>query len=193
MKLKILSLATVGVLCFSCKKNASQTTTTNKAVSEKTVQANPNESVEDKIKRLKGLYEKADKDCKTILDSNDAMRYQQNGKNITELKVNLSCKKFYIRLRHTGKLPSAVMGHNVVIAKESDLPAVFKSCNKAGKDGNFIPNTAKALAHSNTIVGGADKDVKEDYAELDTSKFNKDGKYKYFCSFPGHFGIMQGL
>ena len=177
---------------FHVKKNASQTTTTNKAVSEKTVQANPNESVEDKIKRLKGLYEKADKDCKTILDSNDAMRYQQNGKNITELKVNLSCKKFYIRLRHTGKLPSAVMGHNIVIAKESDLAAVFQSCNKAGKTANFLPTDAKALAHSNTIVGGGDKDVKEDYVELDTSKFNKDGKYKYFCSFPGHFGIMQG-
>ena len=190
----MISLATLSVLSISCNSKTKPQTKKTETTTAKSHVAKPNkeESVGDKIKRLKGLFDAANNSCKTTLDSNDAMKYQQNGKDIKELKINLDCKKFYIKLRHTGKLPAAIMGHNVVISKAKDLPAVIEACNKAGKEADYLGTDPKIIAKSHTIVGGGEKDIKEDYVELNTSKFSKSEKYKYFCSFPGHFAIMQG-
>ena len=187
----LIIISSLGLLTVGCENKKTSSSPAKKEQSQTKSEANL--STPEKIKKYKALYEAASDSCKVTVDSNDMMRFQQNGKNINELKLPLDCGKFYIRLRHTGKLPAQVMGHNLVIAKTSDTPSLVQTCLAAGRASDYLPkNDSKVIAQSNTIVGGGDKDVKEDYMEVDTSKFDKKGDYTFFCSYPGHFAIMKG-
>lgn len=57
--------------------------------------------------------------CSTEIEANDAMQY-----NVGSITVPSSCTNFKITLKHTGKLPVASMGHDVVITRQSDMQAV---------------------------------------------------------------------
>jgi azurin len=46
--------------------------------------------------------------------------------NVKEIAVPKICKKITLNLKNTGTMAKAVMGHNVVISKTSDMEAVIK-------------------------------------------------------------------
>ena len=146
----------------------------------------------DEIIKIKDLYVKADTKCKTQIDSTDRMKFMKNGKQIKNLLINKKCKKFYLHLKHTGKLSSLIMGHNILITKSSDMNTIVAESIKAGKENQYVPTSDKVLAGSHVLLGGDAKDNKEDYIEIDTTKFSKSDNYKFFCSFPGHSAMMQG-
>src|SRR5690606_15056711 len=54
--------------------------------------------------------------CATEIEGNDRMQFSVNS-----ITVPSSCSEFTITLRHTGQLPVAAMGHNVVITSEADM------------------------------------------------------------------------
>ena len=122
-------------------------------------------------------------DCKVTIDSDDAMKYDPK-----EITVPSSCKQFSITLKHNGKMPAAAMGHNVVIAKTADKDGVLADGAAAKIENNFVkPNDERVVAHTKLIGGG-----QEDTLTFDVSKLTAGEAYEYFCSFPGHYAMMNG-
>ncbi|WP_222564051.1 azurin [Novilysobacter antarcticus] len=120
--------------------------------------------------------------CSVDLEGSDAMKY-----NLSQIDVSKSCKSFTINLKHTGKLPKNVMGHNVVIAKPADMKGIDADGMKAGIDADYVKaGDTRVIAHSKVVGGGESTSVSFDPAKLTA------GPYSFFCSFPGHSAIMKG-
>lgn len=118
--------------------------------------------------------------CSFNLEGNDAMQY-----NVKNIDVPKSCAEFTINLKHTGTMPVAAMGHNVVIAKTSDINGVAADGATVQPD-HVKAGDARVIAHSKMVGGGQSTSV-----TFDTSKI-ADGGYSFFCTFPGHSVMMQG-
>ncbi len=122
-------------------------------------------------------------DCKTEIEGNDAMQY-----NVGSITVPASCTSFTITLKHTGTMPVAAMGHNVVIAKASDMQAVAADGMGAGAASMYVkPGDTRVIAHSDVVGGGQSTSV-----SFDVARIKDGGPYEFFCSFPGHSAIMKG-
>lgn len=121
--------------------------------------------------------------CSTEIEANDAMQY-----NVGSITVPSSCTNFKITLKHTGKLPVASMGHDVVITKQSDMQAVDQESATAGLDNGYIKaGDSRIIAHTKLIGGGQTASV-----SFPVSKIKSGGPYVFFCSFPGHSALMHG-
>ncbi|MGK6352136.1 plastocyanin/azurin family copper-binding protein [Parapedobacter sp. DT-150] len=91
-----------------------------------------------------------------------------------------------LTLTNAGEMPKESMGHNVVVVQPgTDLPAFGGEAIKAA-DTEYIPATfaSSIIAHTKLLGPG----------ESDTIEFTlaDKGVYLFLCSFPGHYGIMQG-
>ncbi|MDR1890209.1 MAG: azurin [Zoogloeaceae bacterium] len=121
--------------------------------------------------------------CEAVVESNDAMKY-----NVSEIAIDKSCKKFTVTLKHVGKQPKAAMGHNWVLTKAADQAGVNADGIKAGAGKDYLPaGDARVIAATKLIGGGETTSV-----SFDTSKLKSGEKYVFFCSFPGHSGLMKG-
>ena len=104
------------------------------------------------------------------------------------MTVPASCKKFTVKLKHTGKLPKAAMGHNWVLTKAADMEKVEADGQAAGIDNNYIKSgDTRAIAHTKIIGGG-----ESDSVTFPVSKLKSGESYTFFCSFPGHASVMKG-
>ena len=122
-------------------------------------------------------------DCKATVESTDAMQFTTKA-----LTVPASCKQFTITLKHTGKLPRNVMGHNLVLGKTADLSAINADGMKAGLASQYVkPGDARVIAASKVIGGGESTTV-----NIPVGKLKAGESYTYFCSFPGHSALMKG-
>lgn len=115
-----------------------------------------------------------------VIEGNDQMQF--NLKTI-EVKEGSTVK---LTLKHTGTMAANVMGHNVVILKEGVDLAAFAAKATVAKDNDYIPadEVASIVAYTKVIGGG----------ETVTIEFKAPAKgtYKFLCSFPGHYAMMQG-
>jgi len=113
------------------------------------------------------------------INSDDSMLYDKN-----VLRAE-SGKKIILTLNHTGKLPKNIMGHNLVLLKMNVDVNVFSKLALEFKNNDYIPLNEDFIAHTKMLGGG----------ESDTISFTIDepGEYKYVCTFPGHYQMMQGL
>lgn len=125
----------------------------------------------------------ADAACSTVVESDDAMKY-----NVSEINISKACKEFTITLKHVGKMPKAAMGHNIVITKAEDVDAVTKDGASAGAEGDYIKAGDERIVASTKLIGGGE----ETSITVDTGKFAAGNQYEFFCSFPGHLGLMRG-
>ena len=122
-------------------------------------------------------------DCATEIEGSDAMQY-----NVSSIVVPASCKDFKITLKHTGTMPVTAMGHDVVIAKKSDMKAVDADGMTAGASAGYVKaDDARVIAHTTVIGGGETTSV-----SFPVSKIQGSGPYEFFCSFPGHSALMNG-
>lgn len=120
--------------------------------------------------------------CEVVVEGNDQMKY-----NTDHIDISKQCKEFTITLKHVGTMPKAAMGHNVVISKTADIAAIVADGAGAGADGDFVKaGDTRIVAHTSLIGGGEETKVTFDPAKL------ADGEYSFFCSFPGHEGLMHG-
>ncbi|MDK4534723.1 azurin [Kingella kingae] len=122
-------------------------------------------------------------ECAAAITSDDAMKFDPK-----EISVPASCKQFSITLKHVGKMPAMAMGHNVVVSKTSDKDGVLADGATAKIENNFVkPNDERVVAHTKLIGGG-----EEDTLTFDVSKLAAGEAYEYYCSFPGHYAMMNG-
>jgi azurin len=122
-------------------------------------------------------------DCATEIEGSDAMQY-----NVSSIVVPSSCKDFKITLKHTGTMPVTAMGHDVVIARQSDLQAVDADGVAAGAAAGYVKEgDSRVIAHTKLIGGGETTSV-----SFPVSKIQSGGPYAFFCSFPGHSALMKG-
>lgn len=119
--------------------------------------------------------------CATTIEANDQMQY-----NADSITVPASCTQFTINLTHTGTMAANVMGHNLVVAAQSDMEGIDQ--DGAGVTPDHVKaDDARVIAHTKVIGGGESTSV-----TFDVAKIKDGGPYKFFCSFPGHMTLMQG-
>jgi azurin len=122
-------------------------------------------------------------DCATTIDSTDAMQFDADA-----ITVPSSCTEFTIHLTHSGQMPVAVMGHNVVIASQADMAGVLADGMGAGIDNDYVkPGDTRVVAHTELIGAGEQTSV-----TFPVSRLQAGGPYEFFCSFPGHAALMKG-
>ena len=123
------------------------------------------------------------KTCEVNIKSNDQMKYDQ-----AEIAIAADCTEVTVTLEHTGTLAANVMGHNWVLAKTEDFRPLAIAGGRETAETSFLPkDDARAIAFTKVIGGGESTSV-----TFATDKLEAGGDYTFFCSFPGHWGVMKG-
>lgn len=121
--------------------------------------------------------------CTANVEGNDRMQY-----NVSSIVVPASCSEFTIKLTHTGQLPEAAMGHNVVITAASDMAAVSADGISAGAGAGYVKSGDNRIVAATDMIGGGESTS----VTFDVAKIKSGGPYQFFCSFPGHAALMKG-
>ncbi len=122
-------------------------------------------------------------DCSVTVDSTDQMSFDTKA-----LEIDKSCKAFTVKLTHSGSLPKNVMGHNWVLSKEADMQPIATDGMSVGIEKDYLKQgDERVIAHTKIIGAGETDSVTFDVSRLDPAE-----KYGFFCSFPGHIGMMKG-
>lgn len=113
------------------------------------------------------------------VEANDRMQFDTK-----EISVKAG-EKITLTLIHVGKLPKQAMGHNWVLLKEGVVVKDFAMEAMKAKDNDYLPKDSKDVIVATELLGGG---------ETDTITFEAPAKgtYTFICTFPGHYGIMQG-
>ncbi len=121
---------------------------------------------------------------KIELTGNDQLQFSTKALEVT------AGDTVVLTLKHIGKMPKAAMGHNFVLLKSGTKVMDFAMAAGKAAATEYIPtdepSKAAVIAHTKLIGGG----------ETDTLTFTapaEAGAYPFLCSFPGHFGLMQGV
>lgn len=121
-------------------------------------------------------------ECALTIEGNDQIQYVQK-----ELRISSSCEEITLTLKHIGQLAANIMGHNWVLSKTEDYMALAQAGQAAGPP-NYVPaGDARIIATTDVIGGGQETTI-----TFDASGLEPGGDYTYFCSFPGHFVLMNG-
>ncbi|MGJ1265566.1 plastocyanin/azurin family copper-binding protein [Sphingobacterium spiritivorum] len=113
------------------------------------------------------------------LEGNDQMKYD---KDLFRVKAG---EPVELTFKNAGQQPKESMGHNVVILKPGTDIATFGGEAAGAAASEYIPKSSASsiIAHTKLLGPG----------ETDKITFTLEkGVYSFICSFPGHFGIMQG-
>ena len=90
-----------------------------------------------------------------------------------------------INLTHTGQMEERMMGHNFVLLKQYTDVTEFAGKATAAFENNYIPeDDDDIIAYTEMIGGGESTSV--------TFEAPEKGVYNFLCSFPGHYGLMNG-
>jgi azurin len=124
--------------------------------------------------------EKLDFTDSVLLKANDNMRFD---KELFRIRAG---KKISLIFKNTGAKSAASMTHNVVILKNGVDIADFADIAHNAKTEQYVPSSLDSLIIAHTrLVSGGDSDQVEFIIP-------KPGVYDFICSFPGHWGTMQG-
>ena len=96
-----------------------------------------------------------------------------------------------LTLVHEGQLGVEVMGHNVVILPAGEDYIAFgqRVATEGGSmENEYLPESMREglIAYTAMIGGGGSDTIR--FTAPDTP-----GEYPFLCSFPGHFGLMNGI
>ncbi len=123
--------------------------------------------------------------AQVTIGSTDQMQY-----TVREFTVEAG-QEVELTLVHEGRLAVEVMGHNVVILQPGEDYMAFggQVMVEGGSMANdYLPEGMRdrVVAFTRMIGGG----------ETDTIRFtapDTPGEYPFLCTFPGHFGAMNGV
>jgi azurin len=114
------------------------------------------------------------------LKANENMRFDK------ELFRVRAGKKISLIFKNTGAKSAASMAHNVVILQSGVDMADFADVAHNAKAEQYVPSSLDSLIIAHTrLVNAGDSDQVE-------FMIPKPGVYDFICSFPGHWGTMQG-
>ena len=123
------------------------------------------------------------KDCALQIAGDDMMRYDKK-----VLQVDSSCQQVTLTLIHSGQLPKAAMGHNWVLTKAADKDATVAAGVTAGPQHGYLQQGDARIIAATGMIGGKEQTS----VTFSTSKLKVGEKYLFFCTFPGHVGLMTG-
>ena len=121
--------------------------------------------------------------CKLTLESNDQMQF-----NVRELVVPSECAEVEVTLTHSGKLPARSMGHDWVLAMDSDMSGIVNAGLAAGPARGYLPEHDARIIAATPIVGGGESAT----VKFATSALQPGTRYAFFCTSPGHSTVMRG-
>ncbi|MEE4174339.1 MAG: azurin, partial [Xanthomonadales bacterium] len=121
-------------------------------------------------------------DCTLGIEVGDNISYSTDS-----MTVPATCSEVTVTITHTGQLPAVAMGHNWVLLPEADLNSIAQAATAAGADAGYVPDDDRIVAATGLVGGG----------ESDSVTFSLDAleegvTYRYVCTFPGHWAVMQG-
>ena len=121
-------------------------------------------------------------ECDLVIEGTDQMSFSKK-----KMSVPASCETVKVTLKHTGSMAKDMMGHNWVLTKSDNMQAIVKEGAAAGLDNNYLPEGDDRIIAATEVIGGGEA------AEVEFSTQGLAGeKLTFFCSFPGHSGIMKG-
>jgi azurin len=114
------------------------------------------------------------------LQANENMRFNK------ELFKIHAWKKITLIFKNTAAPSNTAMTHNVVILQPGTDIADFADVARNAQKEQYIPSAVASLiiAHTRQVGGGESDEVE--------FTINQPGVYDFICSFPGHWGTMQG-
>jgi azurin len=80
------------------------------------------------------------------------------------------------------------MGHNWVLAKDSDMSAIVTAGLAAGPSRGYLPEHDTRIIAATPIVGGGESAT----VEFATSLLQPGARYAFFCTSPGHSTVVHG-
>jgi len=167
MKKLFLSVVVASMILSSCGGDGAKdkSTSTTKAKTEQKEPAKATATHQNEAVNL-------------TLSGDDTMKF-----NKAEFKVKAG-QKVNLTFKNVGKLAKKVMGHNFILLKKgTDIPKFAALAMKA-KDNDYIPSEDQIIAHTKVLGPGESTTI--------TFTAPAKGTYDYICSFPGHYGIMNG-
>ncbi len=116
------------------------------------------------------------------LTGDDNMKY-----NATNFTVSVG-ETITLNMKNIGTLPATAMSHDVIILKPGSSVADFGNAVAMAKDFKVanLPDDKKAWIIAETKMLGPGE------ADKITFTLSEEGEYPFLCSFPGHYGTMQG-
>ena len=121
-------------------------------------------------------------ECTQVIEGNDLIQW-----NVSEIRVSAACEEVTIDLIHTGRLAANVMGHNWVLTATADYMPLATVAAMAGPPEYLPDGDPRVIAATRMLGGGEETSVTFSLAGLEPG-----GDYTYFCSFPGHYVLMNG-
>jgi azurin len=121
-------------------------------------------------------------ECTQTIEGNDLLQF-----NMPEMRVSSSCAEVTVVLKHVGSLPATVMGHNWVLTTTADYVPVVTAGQAAGAPEYMPTGDARVIASTALIGGGEESSV-----TFDISGLTAGDDFTYFCTFPGHYVLMNG-
>ncbi|OUU80248.1 MAG: azurin [Gammaproteobacteria bacterium TMED78] len=122
-------------------------------------------------------------DCNQVIEGNDLLQF-----NLSEITVSSSCEEVTITLKHVGALPANVMGHNWVLTKTTDYMPVASAGQAFGPPGYLDTSDERIIGATPGMIGGGE----EASITFNLTSLEVGGDYTFFCSFPGHYVLMNG-
>lgn len=115
-----------------------------------------------------------------VIEGNDQMKF-----NLDKLEVSEG-QTVKLTLKHVGTMAKAAMGHNWVLLAQGVDKADFAAAAVSAKDNDYMPEGREAdvIARTATIGGGEEITIEFEAPAK--------GTYEFICSFPGHYGMMNG-
>ena len=122
--------------------------------------------------------------CALKIDALDSMRYSTN-----ELTISRSCTSATLTLKHVGRLPKNIMGHNWVLVPTGDLQTVANASLRAGPANDYFADPESKVIARTALIGGGET---APTITFDASQLTAGGDYSFVCTFPGHNVMMRG-
>lgn len=171
MKSSFVFVFIVTILLISCGQSADDKK--NAGDSSKT---NPAENIETSVPGI----EKLNFTDTIRLHAGENMRFDDE---LFRVRV---AKKIKLIFKNTGLKSATSMTHNVVVLKKGTDIADFADAVRDAKNEEYVPASVAPLviAHTRLVSGGDSDQVEFTIPEA--------GVYDFICSFPGHWGTMQG-
>src|SRR3977135_682213 len=121
--------------------------------------------------------------CSVTIEGNDRMQF-----NLQQITVPSECGEVEVRLRHSGRMSARVMGHDWVLAKDSDMSAIVNAGLAAGAKRGYLPENDKRIIAATGLIGGGESAV----VKFSTSMLQQGVRYVFFCTSPGLSSAMRG-